>query len=522
MKEMMTSAPRPELLQVAEIVAREKNIDREDVFAAMEMAVQKAAKAKYGQDLDIRARIDRKSGEVGLRRYREIVESVSHADTEISLEEAKGLEDSVSLGEYITETLPPVDMGRISAQTAKQVIIQRVRDAERERQYNEFKDRVGTIVSGTVKRVDFGSMIVDLGKAEGVLRKDECLPKENFRMGDRIRAYVRDVSREQRGPQIFLSRTHPQFMARLFEQEVPEIYDGLIEIKAVARDPGSRAKICVYTSDSSIDPIGSCVGMRGSRVQAVVNELQGEKVDIVLWSPDIATFAVGALKPVEASKVVVDEVEKNLDVVVPDDQLSIAIGRRGQNVRLASNLLGWHINVLTETQESERRQEEMLTITDVFKEALDVDDVIAHLLASEGFCSLEDLALVNLVEIASIDGFDEDVAKEIQNRAKSFLENHEKDCFQKIKKLDIEDGLCKMEGLSGEILLMLAENGVKTLEDFADLATDELQEIVKPAKTKSLDINEMQDLILKARVKAGWFDEEAVVEEDDLKEIKAV
>ncbi len=512
MNEISASMPRPELLQVAEIVSREKNIDQEDIFEAMEMAIQKAALTRYGQELDIRAHIDRKTGEVSLQRYREIVEEVEHTATEISLKDAKAISPEITTEEHLKELLPPVDMGRISAQTAKQVIIQRVRDAERERQFNDFQDRIGTIASGTVKRSDFGSVTIDLGKAEACLRKDECLPKENFRMGDRVRAYVRDVRKEPRGPQIFLSRTHPQFMAKLFEQEVPEIYDGLIEIKAVARDPGSRAKIGVYSTDPSIDPVGSCVGMRGSRVQAIVNELQGEKVDIVPWSEDIGTLAVKALKPVEAMKVIVDEVDKTLDVIVPDDQLSIAIGRRGQNVRLASNLLGWHINILTEAQETERRQAEMLVLTKKFEEMLDVDDVIAHLLVSEGFTSLDELTFVELSELSSIEGFDDSIALELQNRAKKFLENFENDCKEKLKKFKIEESLKELSELNSESLLLLAENAVLTLEDFSDLAADELQDLLKPAKLKSLEINAIQDLILKAREKAGWFDDEYAAE----------
>jgi len=503
------SMPRPELLKVADVVSREKGIDQEDIFEAMEMAIQKAALSRYGQDLDIRASINRKTGEVSLHRYREVVEKVDHDATEISLDDLKNKNSDMPIGEHFKEPLPPVDMGRISAQAAKQVIIQRVREAERERQFNEFKDRVDTIASGTVKRSDFNSVTIDLGKAEACLRRDECLPKENFRLGDRVRAYIRDVKSEPRGPQIFLSRVHPQFMAKLFEQEVPEIYDGLIEIKGVARDPGSRAKLGVYSADPSIDPVGSCVGMRGSRVQAIVNELQGEKIDIVPWSHDIGTLAVKALKPVEVIKVIVDEVEKTLDVVVPDDQLSIAIGRRGQNVRLASNLLNWHINILTEKQETERRQAEMLTLTKTFQESLDVDDVIAHLLVSEGFSSLNELAFTETAELSSIDGFDEEIALEIQNRAKNFIDSLEQESEKELKKFKIEDTLLSFPELSNELLLLLAKNDVITLEGLSDLSTDELQDILKPAKLKSLEINAIQNLILKAREKAGWFDEES-------------
>ncbi|HXM84489.1 MAG TPA: transcription termination factor NusA, partial [Stellaceae bacterium] len=413
--------PRLELLQVADTVARDKGIDRDEVLQAMEQAIQKAGRSKYGQEYDIRAEIDRKSGEIKLMRFREVAEPVVNEATQIPLEAAKKINPEAEIGDFLTDPLPPIDFGRIAAQTAKQVIVQKVRDAERQRQFKEFKDRVGEIVNGLVKRVEFGNVVVDLGRAEAILRRDELLPRESFRQGERVRAYIYDVRQEVRGPQIFLSRTHPQFMAKLFAQEVPEIYDGIIEIRAVARDPGSRAKIAVISNDSGIDPVGACVGMRGSRVQAVVAELQGEKIDIIPWSQDPATFVVNALAPAEVAKVVMDEEQRRIEVVVPDDQLSLAIGRRGQNVRLASQLTGWDIDILTEAEESERRQEEFRTRSALFIQALDVDDVIAHLLVTEGFTSVEDVAFVPLNELSGIEGFEEDVAKELQQRAQVFI-----------------------------------------------------------------------------------------------------
>src|SRR5271156_3786803 len=401
---------RPELLQVADAVARDKGIDRDEVLDAMEQAIQKAGRSKYGHEHDIRAHIDRKNGEIQLARFMEVVEEVENELTQLTVAQAAKKKLSLAVGEFLVDPLPPIDFGRIAAQTAKQVIVQKVRDAERQRQFNEFKDRTGEIVNGLVKRVEFGNVVVDLGRAEALLRRDELIPRELFRTGDRVRAYIFDVRQEQRGPQIFLSRTHPQFMAKLFGQEVPEIYDGIIEIKAVARDPGSRAKIAVISRDSGIDPVGACVGMRGSRVQAVVAELQGEKIDIVPWSPDPATFVVNALAPAEVAKVVMDEEQRRVEVIVPDDQLSLAIGRRGQNVRLGSQLTGWDIDILTEAEESERRTEEFRSRSQMFIDALDIDDVIAHLLVTEGFTSLEEVAYVAVEDLADIEGFDADVA----------------------------------------------------------------------------------------------------------------
>src|SRR5581483_8668930 len=415
--EMAVSANRLELLQIADAVAREKAIDRMIVVAAMEDAIQKAARSRYGSETDVRAEINPKTGEIKLQRLLKVSEQIENPATDILVEDARRRNPAAQVGDFIAEPLPPMDYGRIAAQSAKQVIVQKVREAERDRQYEEFKDRIGEIVNGQVKRVEYGNVIVDLGRGEAIIRRDELIPREMYRYGDRVRAYVYDVRREQRGPQIFLSRTHPQFMAKLFMQEVPEIYDGIIEVKAVARDPGSRAKIAVLSRDSSIDPVGACVGMRGSRVQAVVNELQGEKIDIIPWSADAATFIVNALQPAEVVKVVLDEDSSRIEVVVPDDQLSLAIGRRGQNVRLASQLTGWDIDILTEAEESERRQKEFIERTNSFMKALNVDEVVGQLLASEGFRSVEELAFVEPSELAAIEGFDQDTAAEIQSRA---------------------------------------------------------------------------------------------------------
>ncbi|MGB9143541.1 MAG: transcription termination factor NusA, partial [Aestuariivirga sp.] len=422
MAEPVVSANRLELLQIADAVAREKVIDKSIVLQAMEEAITRAAKARYGAENEIRAEIDPKSGEIRLNRLLLVSEKVENEATEISLVEANRRNPAATVGDFIAEPLPPIDFGRIAAQNAKQVIVQKVRDAERERMYDEFKDRIGQIVNGTVKRVEYGNVIVDLGRGEAIVRRDEALPRETFRPGDRVRAYVFDVRREQRGPQIFLSRTHPEFMSKLFGQEVPEIYDGVVEVVSVSRDPGSRAKIAVRSKDGSIDPVGACVGMRGSRVQAVVNELQGEKIDIIQWSPDVATFVVNALAPAEVAKVVLDEEAERIEVVVPDDQLSLAIGRRGQNVRLASQLTGWDIDIMTEAEESERRQKEFVARTARFIEALDVDETLAQLLASEGFDTVEEIAYVDLNDIASIDGLDEQTGEELQNRAREYLD----------------------------------------------------------------------------------------------------
>ncbi|CAH2601402.1 transcription termination/antitermination protein NusA [Rhodovastum atsumiense] len=491
---------RPELLLVADAVAREKSIDREDVLKVLESAIQKAGRAKYGHEKDIRATIDRKTGDVQLSRWTQAVEAVDNEETQIPVHIARKFKPDIEVGGYLVDPLPPIDFGRIAAQTSKQVIVQGVRELERRRQFEEFKDRVGEIVNGTVKRTEYGNLMVEIGRAEALLRRDELIPRESFRNGDRVRAYIYDVREEPRGPQIFLSRTHPGFLAKLFAQEVPEIYDGIIEIKAVARDPGSRAKMAVISRDASIDPVGACVGMRGSRVQAVVQELQGEKIDIIPWSPNTATFVVNALAPAEVSKVVMDEEGGRCEVVVPDDQLSLAIGRRGQNVRLASQLTRWDIDILTEAEESERRQEEFRRRTGLFVEALDVDDVIAGLLVTEGFNSVEELAFVPLEELGGIEGFDETIAGELIRRAEQFLVKRDNELTGRRVALGVSDEVAAMEALTPAMLVALGEKGVKTLDDLADLASDELVEIVGESNMDEATAN---DVIMAAR--AHWF-----------------
>lgn len=506
---METSAvhARPELLQVADVVARDKSIDREEVLEAMEQAIQKAGRSKYGHDHDIRAHIDRNSGEISLARYIEVVETVENEATQIPLDIARRKQPTAALGDFIVDPLPPIDFGRIAAQTAKQVIVHKVREAERRRQYDEYKDRVTDIVNGLVKRVEFGNVIVDLGRAEALLRREETIPREHFNTGDRVRAYIMDVREEPRGPQVFLSRTHPQFMAKLFAQEVPEIYEGIIEIKAVARDPGSRAKIAVYSRDSGIDPVGPCIGMRGSRVQAVVGELQGEKIDIIQWSGDPATFVVNALAPAEVTKVVLDEEANRIEVVVPDDQLSLAIGRRGQNVRLASQLTGWDIDILTEEEESTRRNDEFRARSQTFIDALNVDDVIAHLLVTEGFTTVEDVAYVPISDLADVEGLDESVAEELCSRARNFLEARDEVFRHRRVELGVLDELAEIEGMKPAILAALGEAGVKTRDDLADLSADELLEI---APQGTLTPERANEVIMEAR--AHWFaDEDAPV-----------
>ena len=521
---MVVSANRLELLQIADAVAREKSIDRQIVIAAMEDAIAKASRSRYGAETDVHAEINPRTGELRLSRYLQVVEQVENPAIEIAITDAQRFNPAAQIGDTIADTLPPFDFGRIAAQSAKQVIVQKVREAERDRQYDEFKDRIGEIVNGQVKRAEYGNVIVDLGRAEAIVRRDELIPREMFRAGDRIRAYVFDVRREQRGPQIFLSRTHPQFMAKLFAQEVPEIYDGIIEVKAVARDPGSRAKIAVISRDSSIDPVGACVGMRGSRVQAVVGELQGEKIDIIPWSPDVATFIVNALQPAEVAKVVLDEDAERIEVVVPDDQLSLAIGRRGQNVRLASQLTGWDIDILTEAEESERRQKEFLERTQTFMEALDVDEVVGQLLASEGFRSVEELAFVEAAELASIEGFDEDTAEEIQNRARDYLARIEEEFDSRRRELGVLDELRDVNGITTEIMVKLGENDVKSIEDLAGCATDDLVGWTERKNGETTKIagfldgiemsrEEAEAIIMDARVKAGWI--EAAVDTAD-------
>ncbi len=498
---------RPELLQVADTVARDKSIDRDEVLEAMEQAIQKAARSKYGHEHDIRVFIDRVSGEISLARYLEVVEAVEVEATQLTLEQARRRKPEAELGEFLADPLPPIDFGRIAAQTAKQVIVHKVREAERRRQYEEFKDRVGEIVNGMVKRVEFGNVVVDLNRAEAVLRREEAIPREHFNVGDRVRAYVMDVREEPRGPQVFLSRTHPQFMAKLFAQEVPEIYDGIIEIKAVARDPGSRAKIAVLSHDSGMDPVGPCIGMRGSRVQAVVGELQGEKIDIIQWSPDPATFIVNGLAPAEVAKVVLDEEASRIEVVVPDDQLSLAIGRRGQNVRLASQLTGWDIDILTEDEESQRRNEEFKIRSQAFIDTLNVDDVIAHLLVTEGFSTVEEVAFVPIEELADIEGFELELAEELKMRAQTYVEARDENLKSRRVELGVADEVAAVDGLKPAILVALGEHGVRTLDDLADLAGDELLEY---APAGSLSPEQANEIIMAAR--AHWFEDETAAE----------
>lgn len=492
-----------ELLHVADAVAREKNIERDEVIEAMELAIQKAGRSKYGYEHDLRVTIDRRTGEVKLQRFLLVVEEIEDEHTQIDLKAARKTNKEIAVGEFLIDDLPPIEMGRIAAQAAKQVIVQKVREAERRRQFAEFKDRVGEVVSGIIKRVEYGNVTIDLGRAEAIMRREETLPREHFKNGDRVRAYIYDVREEQRGPQIFLSRTHPAFMSNLFSQEVPEIYDGLIEIKSVARDPGSRAKIAVISNDSSIDPVGACVGMRGSRVQSVVGELQGEKIDIIPWSMDPATFVVNALAPAEVAKVVLDEDGGRMDVVVPDDQLSLAIGRRGQNVRLASMLTGWDIDILTEQEESDRRQEELHVRTTLFIEALSVDDVIAHLLVGEGFSRVEQIAETPADELAEIEGFDIEVAAELQQRARTWLEEKASKLEAQCKDLGITNDVTNIAGMTMEFAVKLGEKDVKTLDDVADLAGDELREILGEDKITETKAN---DMIMAAR--AHWFADE--------------
>ena len=523
---MAVSANRLELLQIADAVAREKQIDREIVLQAMEDAIQRAARSRYGSETEVRAEINRRTGDIRLSRLLLVMDEIENDAIHVSLNEARKKNPAAQVGDYIAETLPPFDFGRIAAQSSKQVLVQEIRSAERDRQYDEYKDRIGEIINGTVKRVEYGNVMVDLGRGEAVLRRDELIPRETFRPNDRIRSYLYDVRREQRGPQLFLSRTHPQFVERLFRQEVPEIYEGIIEIKAVARDPGSRAKIAVISRDSSIDPVGACVGMRGSRVQAVVQELQGEKIDIIPWSPDVATFIVNALQPAEVTKVVLDEESERIEVVVPDDQQSLAIGRRGQNVRLASQLTGWDIDIMTEAVESERRQKEFQERTQIFMAALNVDEVVGQLLASEGFRSVEDLAFVDPAELSDIEGFDEETAAEIQNRAKDALAAHENELQDQRRALGVEDDLVEVPGVTTEMLVKFGGNEIKTVEDLAGCATDDLigwserkdgQTVRTPGYLEGIEISreDAERIVMAARLKAGWIDAmpETVAEE---------
>ena len=513
----ITSANQLELLQTAEAVAREKMIDPSLVVEAMEESLARAAKSRYGSEMDIRVSIDRKTGRATFTRVRTVVteEEVENYQAEMTVEQAKQYMENPEVGQQYIEEIPPVDMGRIAAQSAKQVILQKVREAERDRQYEEFQDRAGTIINGVVKREEYGNVVVDVGRGEAILRRNEKIGRESYRPNDRIRCYIKDVRRETRGPQIFLSRTDPMFMAELFKMEVPEIYEGIIEIKSVARDPGSRAKIAVFTTDMTIDPVGACVGMRGSRVQAVVNELQGEKIDIIPWNEDQPTFLVNALQPAEVSKVVLDEEAGKIEVVVPEEQLSLAIGRRGQNVRLASQLTNLDIDIMTEVEESARRQKEFEERTKLFIETLDVDEFFAQLLVSEGFANLEEVAYVEIDELLVIDGVDEDTAQELQTRAREFLEEQANKALENAKVLGVEESLINFEGLSPQMLEALGEDGVKTLDEFATCADWELAggwttvdgERVKDdgiLEKFGVSLEEAQDLVMTARVMLGW------------------
>ncbi len=519
------SANRLEIMQIADAVAREKSIEKEIVIAAMEHAMQKAARSRYGAEHDIRAKIDPKTGEMTLVRAMTIVDESTLDDeirpfnpsTDLLLKDALKTDPDAVIGKVYEELLPPMEFGRVAAQTAKQVINHEVREAERERQYEEYKDRVGEVLNGIVKRVEYGNTIVDLGRAEGIIRRNEAIPRENLHQGDRVRAYLFDVRREPKGPQIFLSRAKPEFMARLFAQEVPEVYEGVIEIKAAARDPGSRAKIAVTSHDSSIDPVGACVGMRGARVQAVVGELQGEKIDIIPWSHDPATFIVNALQPAEVTKVVLDPEERRVEVVVAEAQLSLAIGRRGQNVRLASQLTGWSIDILTEDEESARRQKEFAARTQLFVAALEVDETFAQLLASEGFETVEEIAYVNIEDLAFIEGLNEEIAEELQARAVDFLDKQAAEQDAKRRELGVEDALIAVPGLTLPMAIALGEKDVKTLDDFAGLTADDLrgwfetkngERVREPGVLDSFALTQEQadELILHARVAAGWIE----------------
>ena len=528
----ITSANQLELLQTAEAVAREKMIDPDLVIQAMEESLARAAKSRYGSELDIRVKIDRKTGRATFSRVRTVVEDdlVENHHAQMTVKQAKQYKPDPQIGDEIIDDVPPVDLGRIAAQSAKQVILQKVREAERDRQFDEFKDRKGSIINGVVKREEYGNVIVDIGRGEGILRRNEKIGRESYRIGDRIRCYIKDVRREARGPQVFLSRTDPQFMAELFKMEVPEIYDGIIEIKAVARDPGSRAKIAVISYDNSIDPVGACVGMRGSRVQAVVNELQGEKIDIIPWNQDIATFLVNALQPAEVSKVVFDEDATKIEIVVPDEQLSLAIGRRGQNVRLASQLTGLDIDIMTEADESARRQAEFAERTKLFMDTLDIDEMMAQLLVAEGFTNLDEVAYVDLDELLSIDGFDEGTAGELQARARDFIEEQNRKALEAAKAMGVEQSLIDFDGLTPQMLEALAKDGIKTLEDFATCADWELaggwttvngQRVKDEGVLEKFDVSleEAQTLVMTARVMLGWVDpteaEAAADQEDD-------
>ncbi|MEM7730013.1 MAG: transcription termination factor NusA [Pseudomonadota bacterium] len=528
------SANKLEWLQIAKAVADEKSIDKQIVLRAIEEAFERAAKMRYGAELDIRAHLHPETGEMSLRRVMTVVpdEEVEEPQAQVGLSTAKMDDDTAEVGTEISTPLPMIEPSRVQTHLAKQVITQKTREAERARQYEEFKDRVGEIINGIVKRVEYGHIIVDLGRAEAVIRRDQALPRENVKPGDRIRAYIMDVREEPRGSQIFLSRAHPQFMAQLFAQEVPEVYEGTIQIVAVARDPGSRAKIAVYSNDSSIDPVGACVGMRGSRVQAVVNELQGERIDIIPYTEDLGTFIVNGLQPAEVAKVVIHEEDERIEVVVPEEQLSLAIGRRGQNVRLASQLSGWALDILTEEQESERRQQEFRERSELFMDGLDVDEMVAQLLVSEGFETMEEVGYVELDELSSIEGFDEETAQELQTRAREYLDKIAEEQNARRTELGVEDGVLEIEGVTLPMAVIFGENEIFTVEDVAGLVPDDLtgytefkdgERIREPGLFDGMKYSEEEatDLIMRARVHAGWISEEDLYQEEEAPEGEA-
>jgi len=500
---------REEMLQVADNVATEKNINKDEVFNAMEQALEKAARVKYGFDRDIRVSVNRDTGDIDLNSYLKVVDSIEEGEdkNQIVFDQAKKINPKIELGEFIVEKLPPFEFGRVAAQNAKGVIIQKVREADKSRQYNEFKDKIGEIAVGVVKRSEFGNYIVDLGKGEAIIKREELIPRETFKNGDRIRSYIYDVKEDSKGYQVFLSRTHPQFLAMLFSQEVPEIFEGVIIVKSVARDPGSRAKVSVFTNDSTIDPVGACVGMRGSRVQAVVNELQGEKIDIVMWSENQATFLANALAPAEVSKIFLYEEKKKVEVVIPDEQLSLAIGRKGQNVKLASTLTNLEIDILTEQEESERRQEEFKVRTEMFVEMLDVEDVIAQLLVTEGYVSVDSIANETISNLEKIEGFDSELSEEIITRAKSYIDTKNAEDIKIIQEKNVDPELLKLEGMNNKMLALLASQDILTLDNFADLSTYDLID-KNEGIFKDLDIDEeiVNSMIMKAREK--WFAED--------------
>ena len=497
----VSTLPRPELIQMADMLSRERGIDKVAVLEAMEQGISKAGRSKYGPEYDIRTKIDPNTGAIQMARYLTVVDTVEDEFTQISVADAQKKDPALKTGDEIVDLLPPMDFGRIAAQTAKQVITQKVRDAERLCQYNEMKDKKGQIINGIIKRVEGGNLIVEVGRVEALLRRDELIPRETYRVGDRIRALVLDVRSEIKGPQVFLTRSHPQFLAALFTAEVPEIYDGTIEIKAVARDPGSRAKIAVYSKDSTVDARGACIGMRGVRVQAIVTELQGEKIDVVSWSPDPATFIINALAPNEVLKIVIDEQAGNVEVVLSEEQLSLAIGRRGQNIRLVSQLTGWHIDMMTEAQEAEHRQAETKERVDLFMRALDIDDMMAHILFQEGFAKVEDIAYIETAELASIEGFDDALAEELQKRARAYLAEKQDTLTKQIAEQHVSDDLKNMEGLTLDMVAALGNAGIKTLDDLADLSGDELRDIIGK---NTLEVDVANALIMKAR--EHWFE----------------